>query len=618
MRRNGFSIWSVVMVLTAWAIIVLAVSFFYFISSIERQIEERAAASLCDVSRSIAQLLKTKVDGQWATLDPVSKYAGMEEDLLNSENLAQITQGMKGSSSFSAVFVTDRTGKIIRNDGAYIDISDRYYYKKALQGYHYLTQILQSRVDGEDVFVFSRPVYSGPEIRGTLNAAIRLEDFQRLIDLSVFDGMGYTYIISGNGDVLIESIVDDHPLRESNLLNFISRQETESSIDIASLKEDMRCRQSGFFTFVADENVHNAYYVPLGVNDWYVFCGVPQEYLKAQSSDLFWTALRLCLGVAVAFVPAILAVWFVGRAGKADLLNKNRELQWNEERFQIVSSLSNSIIFEADLESGTMIYLSGLHLRPEYESVREDFPFSLVKAGYIHPDDGEAFIRMHQDIPLFAKMLSGEFRIKGSGDEFVWHRIEEVLLSNEKGKAIRSIGRAMDISEEKKAIEQLREKSQIDGGSGLYNKNATERFIRKLIEESNQGLHAMIVVDIDEFKAINDSRGHLYGDMVIADLAAILKKQFRTTDILGRIGGDEFMLFLKDIPNEMFVASKVAKMRKAITETHDIGISAGIAVYPRDGATYEELYKHADAAMYSVKKSGKNSFEFFVNMIKDR
>ena len=124
----------------------------------------------------------------------------------------------------------------------------------------------------------------------------------------------------------------------------------------------------------------------------------------------------------------------------------------------------------------------------------------------------------------------------------------------------------------------------------------------------------MIVLDIDEFKSVNDSLGHVHGDQVISDLSDILRNQFRATDILGRIGGDEFMIFLKNIPNELFVAAKIAKIRNVIRKTQGIGVSAGIAIYPKDGTTYLELYNRADMAMYSVKKNGKNGFEFYVDI----
>jgi diguanylate cyclase (GGDEF)-like protein len=615
---KDLSFWSVAVGLIAWLTIVLVASFLSFFASIDQHISDHADTTLRDVSKGISQLLETKIEGQWATLAPVTKFAEGEEDLLQSEPLLQIMDSMKTTSRFSTVFIADETGQSLNSEGVYVDIADRYYYKKAMQGYNNISSVLKSRNTGEDVFVFASPVNGNSRVRGILGATIRVEDFQKLIAHSIFDGMGYAYIIAGNGDIIVKPVADHHPIQDGNIITFLARTDTESSITARQLTLDMRTRQRGNFTFVGNGDTLNAYYQPLDVNDWYVLCGVPLNYLNDQSSELFLVALKLCFGILIALTPVVLTFWRRERNRKKDLLMQNKELQWNEERFRIVTSLSNSIIFEANFEKNTIVYPNGFKSRMGYEPVTEGFPFSMVEAGYIHPDDAKVFIDMHTKIPPFTEKLSGEFRIMGRGNQFIWHRIEEVLFLDEQGKAIKSIGRAVDIDDEKKAIELLEARSQIDSGSGLYNKHATEVFIKQCLEEDRRGSHAMVVLDIDEFKTINDTKGHVYGDQAIADLANIMKSQFRATDILGRIGGDEFMIFLKDIPNELFVAAKIAKIRNTFMSMHEIGISAGIALYPKDGTTYLDLYKHADMAMYSVKKSGKNRFEFFVDIKKQK
>lgn len=614
---KGFNFWSVTITLIAWFVIVLAISFTHFYASMNEQTEEHASTSLHDVSTGIAKIMETKIEGQWATLAPVARYAGEEEDMLNSEILIRIMDDMKDTTSFSVIFVADEQGNSINNSGVNVDVSTRYYYKTSMQGYNHISQILQNSITGEDVFVFSSPVYGNSGIQGVLGAAIRVKDFQELLDPSIFDGMGYVYIISGSGDVLVEPILEDQPINEQNVMTFIDRAENESNVTVRRLKEDMRLRQKGYLTFVTGGNAHNIYYMPLGINDWYIFCGVPQSYFAQQSSELDGIAFLLSVGILIALAPLILFLWIGERLRKADLLKRNKELQWNEERFRIAASLSDNIIFEADLVNNTMLFPNGFKNRMGYEPMTQDFPYAIVEAGHIHPDDAEAFIEMHTNIPPFTEKLSGEFRIKREGEDYIWHRIEEKLLTNEKGQAIRSIGSVLNIDDEKKALALLEARTQIECASGLYNKQATEIFIKKFLEEEPRGTHAMIVFDIDEFKSVNDSLGHVHGDQVISDLSDVLRNQFRATDILGRIGGDEFMVFLKNIPNELFVAAKIAKIRNIITKMHQVGVSAGIAIYPQDGTTYLELYNHADIAMYSVKKNGKNGFEFYVDIAKN-
>ena len=136
-------------------------------------------------------------------------------------------------------------------------------------------------------------------------------------------------------------------------------------------------------------------------------------------------------------------------------------------------------------------------------------------------------------------------------------------------------------------------------------------------ERYSRGL-AVLVVDLDRFKSINDSLGHIAGDQMLKEVARRLKLLLRKADTLARLGGDEFVLVLNEIsgPRDAEgVASKVlARLSEAVTLSGlDVQISAsiGVSVFPEDGVDAETLLQHADAAMYHAKKSGRNSFQFF-------
>lgn len=617
MSGDRLGYWSIVTTLTIWVALVLAVSFVNFFSSIDRHIEEHAEASLYDVSKGINQILQTKIQAQWATLATVAKYAGDEENFMESDDIIQFLEQMKVTSNFSEVVIADKMGNSVDNFRFHTNIKDRYYFQKTMRGYNSMSQVLKSRGTGEDVFVFARPIYKESRIIGTLSAGIRVEDFKNLIDLYPFDGNGYAYIFSQEGSVLVGPRNDNKIIEEVNLINFFAKQSVRSDIDGADLMEAIRYNRGGYFSFVVNNEIHSAYYMPLGINDWYVLLGVPKSYLQEHSAVLSWTAFWLCLGIIVAFIPVVLSVWLMERNRKKDLEARNLELQWNDERFRIVTSLSNSIIFEVDLISGATIYPKGLQVWDGNEPVKEDFPNSLLKIGHVHPDDVQRFKEMHRNIQPFTKRLSGEFRLRGQDGKYVWYQIDEVLQSDEKGKAIRSIGRALNIDKEKREMEMLKAKAQIDSGSGLYNKNATEIFIKQCLDNNRDEVHAMIVMDIDDFKVINDANGHLYGDKVIEDVSNVLKHRFRSSDIIGRIGGDEFMIFMKDIPHEEFVCEKIELVNNTINELHNVSISTGVAIYPQDGLTYESLYRHSDIAMYSVKGSVCKRFEFYTNLDKN-
>jgi len=125
-------------------------------------------------------------------------------------------------------------------------------------------------------------------------------------------------------------------------------------------------------------------------------------------------------------------------------------------------------------------------------------------------------------------------------------------------------------------------------------------------------------IDIDNFKGVNDSLGHLYGDSILIQLADTLKPMFRTNDIIGRIGGDEFFVFLKDLYSEKLISDKAKEICKQFHRVYEengvsceISASIGIAVFPKHGYTLDTLYRNADTALYLSKEKGKNGFTIF-------
>ena len=128
----------------------------------------------------------------------------------------------------------------------------------------------------------------------------------------------------------------------------------------------------------------------------------------------------------------------------------------------------------------------------------------------------------------------------------------------------------------------------------------------------------MCVLDIDNFKKINDTMGHAFGDEVIATLGKRIKSEFRVSDIIGRIGGDEFVIFLKDLKTDEIIEKEASRI-SGFFKDFQVGTytkysptaSIGAALYPRDASDYVSLYKSADTALYKAKKRGKNQLAFY-------
>ena len=160
-----------------------------------------------------------------------------------------------------------------------------------------------------------------------------------------------------------------------------------------------------------------------------------------------------------------------------------------------------------------------------------------------------------------------------------------------------------------------------DGLTGLLNKSSMMREIRKSMTNAPEN-GILVMLDVDDFKRINDSYGHVIGDFVISGIARCLNSSFRSSDIIGRFGGDEFVVFMPFTHDVVIAQSRVKKVLSLMAETIELPNendkvtgSFGIAVCSEFGDTYDDLFRKADYALYQAKSGGKNQFSVYESMI---
>lgn len=231
--------------------------------------------------------------------------------------------------------------------------------------------------------------------------------------------------------------------------------------------------------------------------------------------------------------------------------------------------------------------------------------------GYIDTFRPENVLKAYQN---GKDSLRYDFLITNDGENYYWMRITARIFYWDEDKSIRMFTYRQNIDKEKKAEKLLLEQMQRDSMSGLYNKAATQNRIRNLLADHPDCMYAFYIVDIDDFKKINDQYGHAAGDLVISDFARVLKDQFGPDELAGRIGGDEFVVFVP-VPNPAWARQKAEALVAALhytfqdgTRSCPISASIGVALAPESGTDFETLYKKADAALYQTKRTGKDGY----------
>lgn len=252
-------------------------------------------------------------------------------------------------------------------------------------------------------------------------------------------------------------------------------------------------------------------------------------------------------------------------------------------------------------------------------------------ATQVYPEDQDIFRELFQRNKLIENYFNHrtqfdvEFRLKAQGNQYTWWNCHLLLYSDERGD-ICGIVFFKDIDEQKQNTLMLQHYAERDLFTGLYNKATTQTQITKVLTQNNdkESIHGIMVLDIDDFKNINDTMGHIAGDIVLKKIANDMKDTFRKSDIIGRTGGDEFMVCMKDILDIGNVTYKAEELLKKIRSYElymengkkvEISVSIGIALYPQQGNTFQELYQKADRALYHSKRCGKNQYFIYDSLL---
>lgn len=238
--------------------------------------------------------------------------------------------------------------------------------------------------------------------------------------------------------------------------------------------------------------------------------------------------------------------------------------------------------------------------------------------GTIHPED----VDMLRDVITSARKSpltdTFDFRsnfFEGNNTDYQWYRATLSSVRGADGYVSRIVGRIININNEKKKELELRLKADKDALTGLYNKATAITLITESIEEckNENQVAAMIMIDLDHFKDVNDTFGHAAGDMILEEVGNKLSDTFKGRDIVGRMGGDEFLVFMTDIkgPEDALGISK--KLNKALTRPIDktegkvtVTASIGISILDNNSLQYEDLFGMADKALYITKENGRN------------
>ena len=283
----------------------------------------------------------------------------------------------------------------------------------------------------------------------------------------------------------------------------------------------------------------------------------------------------------------------------------------NLERYRILEATSNAVTFEYDIPDDIMTFsYSGGRADSANRSISNYAEVS-KRTKIVYPDDAAKFyaaLKKAGKKPVSCMTLDYRSTIIDQ-NSYRWVRTCYSSVADASGKVIKVLGRTQDIDDEKREHQRMTQLVEIDSTTGLLNKLATTNHIQRLIGEKTSAKSFFIMIDIDDFKAFNDTYGHSFGDEVLRAVGKTLSTKFRN-NIIGRFGGDEFIVFARAV-SESVAVDKFEDFLKIVGATeiggkqYEIKCSIGIAWSDRSDIDYSRYFDEADEQLYKAKKAGK-------------
>ena len=300
------------------------------------------------------------------------------------------------------------------------------------------------------------------------------------------------------------------------------------------------------------------------------------------------------------------------------------ELEQRERRFRTIfeKSWSGVALLEADLRFSFAASSTANIL-----GYNETDLIGAAMLDYIHPRERNAAQRLFESLAVTpTKEAHGELRFRHKNGSWVWlEGFAQNLLHEPSVNAI--VLNYRDVTQRRMTEKQLEYRAHYDALTGLPNRVLfRDRVVNGLAQaHRNRRALAMMYLDLDHFKLVNDGLGHSFGDALLAAVASRLQRSLRASDTISRIGGDEFAILINDAGDSNAIASIARKLLDSLAESfrvddHDLYVTAsvGISLYPSDGADVETLVKCADAAMYRAKELGRNQAQLFTPSMNER
>ncbi|MEG0616819.1 MAG: sensor domain-containing diguanylate cyclase [Oscillospiraceae bacterium] len=476
----------------------------------------------------------------------------------------------------------------------------------------------------ETVIDISTPVHTNNILSGRLVATIGGGEIEKMYISNTLQGDAGLILFSQDGIVMANiSSIRELPVHtgdnifdfwQSDKLTYINSSSDES---INNIKNG----SSGWLKYKLNGSNVSANYEPFGINGWFLDISATDNTLDLHTRNIRNSAIILAATILLTVCAVAIIVMIQRR-------NEQKRIDVFKNTYSVAIRNTNDLFYEANLDSDQLTDYSKSLDKAIWQESPKKYSIAVTQiANVCFPEFKKQYLDTFLPENVIKQIKNGissinlEYKVYDKDNTAKWMSATFVPITDLITQSTKLICLENDITEQKKYQEQLKLYATLDGLTELYNKTTIQKYVDNFLNgEGKNGTHALFIIDIDNFKSVNDTLGHAKGDEVICTCSQLLRTIFRNSDIIGRIGGDEFSALLKNYRDIDYIKAKAQEIcdgfridiKNDAGKTVSISLSIGIALYSKNGFTFDELYRNSDRALYNIKENGKDSYAFYM------
>ncbi len=592
--------------------------FFGFRAQISEEVQWFAYRFLRESSETQAETIRHFLETEYAELEAIAALTG--DYYQNSKGRVLIEKfydNIAGNGGIVCIGFADKNG-ILESAGDYtLSAVGSAWFASSCSGERAIEMIGPDQANPTPAVLLSVPVYSEERAVGAMFAVFGNESVSELIKETAYDSGADFLLCDASAEILLRTEDGEYVRAGGSVFDVFAQGTMQSGATLESVERLYQKGAQAAFTIFYEEKSQYAVCQPVGTGDLHFIVLIPLETVESVDRTIGAYAAGMLGMMLLVGISSLLLAYLQNRRSVVRLEREKELLHQSGEKYALLNRLSNDVFFTVDMESSKIQFNDNFETAFGYRPPLCTLDEMVAGDKAVVDEDRPRFVRFVENMKAGEPGGREELRLTDTHGIARWQRLEFFTAYDANGKATQIVGKISDINRQKQSMQRLMKKAESDSLTGLLNRAAMEARINEYFAgDGKDGLHAFLMLDIDNFKVANDTLGHLEGDRMLMQFAASLRRLFRSNDLLARMGGDEFAVLMKGASSEESALNKARELNgrmAALSETFGVyvTVSVGIAIFDRHGTTFDALYKKADATLYRAKNAGKNEYLLF-------